>query len=136
MNEVYFLGIQTKGSVNIVRIQRYCNQGLKNWKYRPIFRVSAHLDTIFPSDCRSGEISAFYRFFRRNFGDISGFYRFFRYFPKYRLLFMNRYCSLMFINRLLFITMHKMENLLLTGFEPCPKVQGSNLLSTRLKMSL
>ena len=48
----------------------------------PIFRVSAHLDTIFPSDCRSSEISAFYRFFRRNFGDISGFYRFFPIFPE------------------------------------------------------
>ena len=90
----------------------------------PIFRVSAHLDTKFPSDCRPGEISVFIGFFRRNFGDISGFYRFF---PE---------ISVTVHNRLLFITVHKMKNLLLRRFEPCPKVQGSNLLSTRLILVL
>ena len=73
-------------------------QGLKNRKYRPIFRVSAHLDTIFPSDCRSGETSAFYRFFWRNFGDISVFYRFFPIFPE---------ISVTVHESVLFTTVHK-----------------------------
>ena len=102
----------------------------------PIFRVSAHLDTKFPSDCRPGEISVFIGFFRRNFGDISDFYRFFPIFPEISVTVHESSLFTTVHNRLLFITVHKMKNLLLRRFEPCPKVQGSNLLSTRLILVL
>ena len=59
-----------------------------------------------------------------NFGFLSVFYRFF---PE---------ISVTVHESVLFTTVYKMENLLLRGFEPCPKVQSSNFLSIRLRMPL
>ena len=84
----------------------------------PIFRVSAHLDTKFPSDCRSGEISVFIGFFRRNFGDISGFYRFFPTFPEISALFT------LFMSRPLFTLFTKMEKFVPDGVRTLPKSAG------------
>ena len=81
----------------------------------PIFHVSVNIDTIFPSDSRSKEISAFFTII----GDISPIYRFFTdfslYFSKYRSL---------FISRPLFTTVHKMEKFVAKGVRTLPKSAG------------
>ena len=64
--------------------QAYYTQGLKYRKYRPIFRVSANIDTIYPSDISfNGNFCNYWRFFV----DISVFYRFFGIFPDISVLF-------------------------------------------------
>ena len=52
-----------------------------------IFRVSVNIDTIYPSDNRSMEISNFFCNYWRYFADISVFYQFFGIFPDISALF-------------------------------------------------
>ena len=73
------------------------------------------IDTIYPSDSRSIEISDFFCNYRQYFDDISVFYRYSGHFPKFY-----RYIS----------QLHKME-LLLGGSNPAQncRVQIFNILS-------
>ena len=107
-------------------------QGLKNRKYRPIFRRYFVYRRISTRNSLSNVGPAKFRFLSVFFGDISGFYRFF---PNIGTVHESALFTTVH-NRLLFIAVHKMKNLLLRRFEPCPKVQGSNLLSTRLILVL